>query len=130
MIQISSYLTRFLLALSVCLTLFACTDKDNNHGSQLTSQLGYTESDPLVIGIDEDYPPLEYIDANGLPQGYDVEFTKVLMERLGLPYTYHANTWENIAPDVLHGRVDLGMMIYSPYRKDSTDYSRAVFRLY
>lgn len=130
MIQISSYLTRFLLALSVCLSLFACTDKDNNHGSQLTSQLGYTESDPLVIGIDEDYPPLEYIDANGLPQGYDVEFTKVLMERLGLPYTYHANTWENIAPDVLHGRVDLGMMIYSPYRKDSTNYSRAVFRLY
>ena len=30
----------------------------------------------------------------------------------------------------LLGRVDLAMMVYSTYRKDITNYSRAIFRLY
>ena len=92
--------------------------------------LGYTKERPLIVGLDADYAPLEYVGDDGLPQGYDVEFTKILMKRLGLPFTYAPNTWEKIAGDVLHGRVDLGMMIYSDYRKDITNYSRAVFRLY
>ena len=92
--------------------------------------LGYSKERPLLFGIDVDYPPLEYIDETGKPQGYDIRFTKELMKRMGIPFTYSPNTWENIAGDVLSGRVDLAMMVYSPYRKDSTNYSRAVFRLY
>ena len=84
----------------------------------------------LIVGIDADYPPLEYVDEKGQEHGYDIEFTNILMERLGYKFTYAPNKWENIAGDVLHGRVDLAMMIYSPYRKDSTNYSRAVFRFY
>ena len=77
-----------------------------------------------------DYPPLEYIDENGTPSGFDIQFTQELMRRLDIPFTYSPNTWENISGDVLSGRVDLGMMVYSPYRKDSTNYSKAIFRLY
>ena len=84
----------------------------------------------MLFGIDLDYPPLEYIDETGKPQGYDIKFTKELMKRMGISFTYSPNTWENIADDVLSGRVDLAMMVYSPYRKDATNYSRAVFRLY
>ena len=90
----------------------------------------YDKSNPLVIGLDMDYPPLEYVDEDGIPHGYDVEFTSVLMKRLGIHYTYQPNTWEDISGDVMTGRSDLGMMVYSPYRKDSINYSRAVFRLY
>lgn len=90
----------------------------------------YTESHPLLLGMDMDYPPLEYIDENGTPQGLDIVFTKELMKRLDIPFTYSPNTWENISEDVLSGRVDLGMMVYSPYRKNLTNYSRAIFRLY
>ena len=92
--------------------------------------LAYSKERPLLFGIDLDYPPLEYIDETGKPQGYDIKFTKELMKRMGIPFTYSPNTWENIADDVLSGRVDLAMMVYSPYRKDATNYSRAVFRLY
>ena len=93
-------------------------------------KLGYTQENPLIFGIDIDYAPMEYVDDEGLPQGFDVEFTKRLMERLNIPFTYSLNTWENIAGDVLSGKANLGMMVYSPYRKDLTNYSRAVFRLY
>lgn len=92
--------------------------------------LGYSKYHPLIIGLDLDYAPLQYVDDDGIPKGYDVEFTQVLMDRLNIPYTYSPNTWENISGDVLKGRVELAMMVYSPYRKDIINYSRAVFRLY
>ena len=92
--------------------------------------LGYTKENPLIFGIDIDYPPLQYVDEVGLPKGFDVVFTNKLMKRLDIPYTYAPNSWGEIAGDVISGKVDLGMMVYSPYRKDSTNYSRAVFRLY
>lgn len=94
------------------------------------AKLGYSAEKPLRFAIDFDYAPLEYVDEKGRPCGLDVEFTKIVMARLGIPYDHRANTWENVAGDVLHGRADLGMMVYSPYRKDITNYSRAVFRLY
>ena len=90
----------------------------------------YTTEKPLLFAIDFDYAPLEYVNEKGQPCGLDIDFTKIVMERLGIPYDYRANTWENVAGDVLNGRVDLGMMVYSPYRKNITNYSRAVFRLY
>lgn len=94
------------------------------------AKLGYSKDNPLIFGIDMDYAPLEYVDEKGIPHGFDVEFTQILMKRMDIPFTYAPNTWENIADDVLHGNVDLGMMVYSPYRQNLTNYSRAVFRLY
>ena len=110
-----------LLSLCLLLSLTSLAKAEN---------LGYTKFEPLKIGLDLDYAPLEYVDDNGRPQGLDVELTQVLMKRLNIPYTYSPNSWENISGDVLSGRVGLGMMVYSPYRKDIVNYSRAVFRLY
>ena len=110
-----------IISLLLLLTLALSASADN---------LGYSQDKPLLFGIDMDYAPMEYIDGKGIPRGFDVEFTRRLMERMDIPFTFAPNTWANIAGDVLHGKVDLGMMVYSPYRKDETNYSRAVFRLY
>ena len=109
----------YILLLLICIVMTCRADN-----------LGYTKTHQLVFGIDMDYPPLEYVGEKGVPRGLDVEFTKRLMNRLNIPFTFSPNTWENIADDVLHGNVDLAMMVYSPYRKDLTNYSRGVFRLY
>ena len=103
------------------LTLVGQTKADN---------LGFTKIDPLLVGLDNNYPPLQFLDENGTPNGLDVKFTKELMNRLDIPFTYAPNTWANIASDILSGRVDLGMMVYSTYRKDSAYFSHAVFRMY
>ena len=92
--------------------------------------LGYTNEKPLLFGIDQDYPPLEYVDEAGNPSGVDVEFSKRLMKRLDIPMTFKPNKWAAIAGDVMQGKVDLAMMVYSPYRKDVVNYSRSVLRLY
>lgn len=111
--------TCILLLLLVC-TAMTCR-ADN---------LGYTKNHQLVFGIDMDYAPMEFVDEHGKPNGLDIEFTRRLMKRLDIPFTFSTNSWENIADDVIKGRVDLAMMVYSPYRKDLTNYSRGVFRLY
>lgn len=94
------------------------------------NDLGYSKFHPLIFGVDIDYAPLEYVEKDGIPRGLDVDFTHELMKRLNIPLTYRPNTWENIADDIIDGRVDLGMMVYSPYRKNITNYSRPIFRLY
>lgn len=92
--------------------------------------LGFSAEKPLAFGIDQDYPPMEYVDHNGNPSGVDVELAKRLMARLSIPLNYKPNKWASIAGDVIQGNVDLAMMVYSPYRKDTINYSRAVIRLY
>ena len=92
--------------------------------------LGYTNEKPLLFGIDQDYPPLEYVGESGKPSGVDVEFAKRLMSRLNIPMTFKPNKWASIAGDVMQGKVDLAMMVYSPYRSNDLNYSRSVLRLY
>ena len=48
--------------------------------------LGYSKERPLLFGIDADYPPMEFLDSEGVPHGYDIEFTRELMRRLDIPY--------------------------------------------
>lgn len=92
--------------------------------------LGFTKEKPLKFGIDLDYAPMQYIDEKGNPHGYDVEFTEILLKRMDIPFVYLPNTWEAVSDDVIKGESDLAMMVYSTYRKNITNYSQAVFRLY
>ena len=84
----------------------------------------------ITIGLDVNYAPLQYVDKNGLPHGYDVTFTRSLMSRMGVKFYYVPNTWKKVEEQVMKGDVDLAMMVYSAYRRDSIYYSRPIFRLY
>jgi carbamoyl-phosphate synthase large subunit len=65
----------------------ACSSDDDEmmQPSPLATHLGYDRQNPLIFSIDADYAPLEFVDENGTPQGFDVEFTGLLMKRLGIP---------------------------------------------
>ena len=90
----------------------------------------YTPERPVIFGTAIDYPPLEYVDPDGMPCGFDIEFTKELMKRLSLPIANQALPWGNIPRAAIDGKIDLALMTFSPYRKDSIYYSRSVFKLY
>jgi len=98
--------------------------------SPLAKELGYSKERPLVMGMNTSYAPLQYVDDKGQPCGYDMEFTRRLMQRLGIPYTFSPNHWDKMSPGILSGKYDLGLLVYSSYRKELTNYSNAVFRLY
>ena len=92
--------------------------------------LGYTKDNPLFFSIDLDYAPLQMVDMRGEPHGLDLDFTKVLMNRLDIPFEYKPDNWETIVDDVVNNRVGLAMMLYSPNRKNLTNYSQAVFSIF
>lgn len=85
---------------------------------------------PITIGLDVNYAPLQSVDKNGLPHGYDVTFTRTLMNRMRVNFYYVPNTWKKVEEAVMKSDIDLAMMVYSDYRKDSIYYSRPIFRLY
>jgi ABC-type amino acid transport substrate-binding protein len=87
-------------------------------------------TDQITIGLDANYAPLQSVNKDGLPHGYDIDFTRELMKRMGIKYYYVPNLWNKVATSVLNGDTDLAMMVYSAYRKDSIYYSRPIFRLY
>lgn len=98
--------------------------------SPLATELGFSKDRPLVMGMNTSYAPLQYVDDKGTPSGYDVEFTRILMRRMGIPYTFAPNHWDKMSPGIIEGKYDMGLLVYSPYRKDLTNYSNAVFRMY
>ena len=53
--------------------------------SPLATELGFSKDQPLVMGMNTSYSPLQYTDDKGTPKGYDVEFTKVMLKRMGIP---------------------------------------------
>ena len=106
------------------------TFDDEPNVSPLATELGFSKDRPLVMGMNTSYAPLQYVNSQGLPTGYDVEFTKKLLMRMGIPYTFSPNHWDKMSPGIIGGKYDMGMLVYSSYRKDTTNYSDAVFRMY
>lgn len=98
--------------------------------SPLATELGFSQDRPLVMGMNTSYAPLQYVNNQGEPNGYDIIFTKKLMKRMGIPFTFSPNHWDKMSPGIIGGKYDMGMLVYSSYRKDTTNYSNAVFRLY
>lgn len=129
----------WVIAISLAVVLFSCKNDvsefmqafdDEPNVSPLATELGFSKDRPLVMGMNTSYAPLQYVNSQGLPTGYDVEFTKKLLMRLGIPYTFSPNHWDKMSPGIIGGKYDMGMLVYSSYRKDTTNYSDAVFRMY
>jgi signal transduction histidine kinase len=125
---------RLFCAVSAVWLLMACADGSPAGEavavSPFAQKMGYTKDHPLVMGMNTSYAPLQFVDDKGTPSGFDVEFTKVLMRRMGIPFAFSPNHWDQMSPGILGGKYDMGLLVYSPYRKDSVNYSNAVFRLY
>ena len=109
------------------LLVAVCTGMLTTIGVRAQSNLQIQQ---ITIGLDANYAPLQSVDKNGLPHGYDVTFTRALMSRMGVKFYYVPNSWKKVEEQVMKGDIDLAMMVYSAYRKDSVFYSRPIFRLY
>ncbi|MBQ9216497.1 MAG: transporter substrate-binding domain-containing protein [Prevotella sp.] len=69
----------------------------------------YTEENPLVIVSDWEFPPYEYRNDKGDPDGYNVEVLDLILNRLNIPHKYTMQEWnkctvifENHEADLIH----------------------------
>ena len=130
MMRNGSLFSRVMAAMLFVALMFVSCSEEAPVISPLAQQLGFSKDRPLVMGMNTSYAPLQYVNDQGEPSGYDVAFTKILMKRLGIPFTFSPNHWDKMSPGIIGGKYDMGMLVYSPYRKEITNYSNAVFRLY
>ena len=53
----------------------------------------YTEDQPLVIVSDWEFPPYEFRNDKGEPDGYNIEVLNIILDRLKIPHRYIMQEW-------------------------------------
>lgn len=76
--------------------------------SLLCSVLGIAgESRKIIIRGDSAFPPYEFINDKGEPDGFDVDLTRAIMEELNLPYDLQLEDWSTVLHEFEDKKVDL-----------------------
>jgi signal transduction histidine kinase len=77
----------------------------------------------IIIGIDINYPPFEYIDENSQPQGFNVDLLKRVAEKAEVNVKFEYGTWNSIYNRFKKGEIDVINMFYSPQRDSLYEFS-------
>ncbi|MEW5825565.1 MAG: transporter substrate-binding domain-containing protein [Candidatus Bipolaricaulota bacterium] len=80
----------------------------------------------ILIGGDFDYPPFEYLNADGQPAGYNIDLVRAVAQAVGLDIQIRLGPWAEMVQALEDGEVDaLAGMYYSPERDQRFDFSQA-----
>ena len=79
----------------------------------------------LVYGGDADFPPYEYLDANGRPAGLNVDLVRAVARRERLQLRIELHPWPEVVAGIRSGRFDLAAMYRGDARATFVDYAIA-----
>lgn len=80
--------------------------------------------DTLLISGSEDYPPFEFINDEGKPDGFNIDILKALMQELNHAYKLHLDKWENVIDNIQHKRIDMIIgIVYVPEKFNDIRFS-------
>jgi PAS domain S-box-containing protein len=65
------------------------------------------EDPPLRVGVNVDYPPYEFVNPAGDPQGYDVDLIRAAGRVMGLKVEIRPGNWKQIREDFQQRRIDV-----------------------
>ncbi len=78
----------------------------------------------VIVGINRDYPPYEYLDLQGRAAGYDVDLLRAVAEVEDLELEFKADSWDATLTAFREGRLDmLAGMLHSKTREAVADFS-------
>lgn len=81
---------------------------------------------PIIVGGDADFPPFEYLNDAGEPEGFNVELTKAIAREMGMDVEIRLAPWAEIVEALRLGEVDiLQGMLYSPERDVDMNFAPA-----
>jgi two-component system sensor histidine kinase EvgS len=79
---------------------------------------------PIVVGINREFPPYEFLGPTGEPEGYDVDLIRAAAAEVELSLVFRADTWAHIKADLEAGRIDVVPgMLYSEERAGLVEFS-------
>ena len=78
----------------------------------------------LIIRGSDNYPPFEYINNKGNPEGFNVELFHALMQELKLKYELKLENWDSVRNGIENKTIDAAIgMIYSKERAQSVRFT-------
>jgi len=89
-----------LLLLTASLSVFAVYDKT------------------LIIRGDYDYPPFEYLNDAGEPEGFNVDIFRAVAKIMGLRYQISLDTWETVRNEIENRQADVLLGMYKSDERD------------
>ena len=72
---------------------------------------GYTAEHPLTIVCDRDFPPFEFINDNGQPDGLNIDVLNRILDNLNIPHTFIMREWNQATNTFEKSKADL---IFAP----------------
>lgn len=63
--------------------------------------------DIMTIGIDDSYPPMEFVNDAGELDGFDIDFAKALSEQIGMEIEFKSTAWDGIFTGLTSGNYDV-----------------------
>jgi len=78
----------------------------------------------LRVGVDANFPPFEWVDSSGQPQGYTVELFRAVAKSQQLEVEFHAMGWQELRAAFERGEIDVMTgMASSERRLKKVDFS-------
>lgn len=76
----------------------------------------------VIVGGDRDYPPYEFINSSGQPDGFNVELTRAIAEVMGLQADFRLGGWSDMRSALQNGQVKLleGMSFSEERARDTS----------
>ena len=71
-------------------------------------ELEWIKNNPSIkVGVDEDWPPFDYIETNGKHNGISSEYLKIISERTGLKFDIYADNWHKVIEKIKNKELDI-----------------------
>ena len=110
------------------LYIAGCAGREKDTGDRSLQKV--LDAGELVLGLDENYPPMGYRDESGQIVGFDIDMAEEVCSRLGIRLVTHPIEWDKKEEELDSGNIDCiwnGMSV-SPERSASMCLSRSYLR--
>ncbi|MBD3830689.1 MAG: transporter substrate-binding domain-containing protein, partial [Arcobacter sp.] len=98
------YVTFLLLFVSF---LFSNVEKNNNL-IFTKEELTWIKNNPKIkIGVDNNWPPFDYMDVTGQHQGISSEYLNIVSKYTGLKFDIYSDAWVNVLEKIKNKELDL-----------------------
>ena len=90
----------------------------------------YTEQHPVVVMCDWEFPPYEFSNDNGQPDGFNVELLQTILQQMKLPYKFVMKESFQVAEAFERHEADLVIDAVSRFRSAPYYMSRSILNYY
>ncbi|MDR1778553.1 MAG: amino acid ABC transporter substrate-binding protein [Clostridiales Family XIII bacterium] len=93
------------LVLSVVLFAAGCGKEEAS--TEDTSLTSIQERGTLILGCDDEFPPMGFVDESGEIVGFDIDLAKAVAEKLGVELVVKPIDWETKELELSNGNIDV-----------------------